>query len=207
MSSNFFSLITNSSQSTINSTEDFQNHLLQEKKYWCHICKRNFLHIYDENIDIKCIYCGKTFCEILENDDINHESHPIHFNPFILNQNNRENNNINNENRRNIFEISSGRRNNRLFDLITNYFIIQNYNDNIDNIISHLMLNDTNKYGNPPASKNAVEKLKKYKINEEIIKEFGFENSCAVCKDEFSIGEECLSMPCNHYFHGNCILP
>ena len=222
MSSNFFSLIPNNSQSTIHSTEDFQNHLLQEKKYWCHICKKDFSHIYDENIDVKCIYCGKTFCEILENDDINNETHPIHFNPFILNQNNRENNNssnINNsnnnsdgnnnrnENRRNIFEISSGRRNNRLFDLITNYFIIQNYNDNIDNIISHLMLNDTNKYGNPPASKNAIEKLKKYKINEEKIKEFGFENSCAVCKDEFIIGEECLSMPCNHYFHGNCILP
>ena len=136
MSSNLFSLITNSSQSTINSTEDFQNHLLQEKKYWCHMCKKDFSHIYDENIDIKCIYCGKTFCEILENDDINNESHPIHFNPFILNQNNRENNNINNrnntngggnnnryENRRNIFEISSGRRNNRFFDMITNYFI------------------------------------------------------------------------------------
>ena len=32
-------------------------------------------------------------------------------------------NNNRNENRRNIFEISSGRRNNRLFDMITNYFI------------------------------------------------------------------------------------
>ena len=49
--------------------------------------------------------------------------------------------------------------------------------------------------------------MKKYKIDENKIKEFGFENSCAVCKDEFSIGEECLSMPCNHYFHGDCLLP
>ena len=224
MSSNSFSVIPNNLQSTFNSTDYIQNHLLQEIKYWCHLCRKEFSLIYDENIDIKCIYCGKTFCEILENDDIANESHPIHFKPFILNQNNRENNNnindvnnrnnINsvgnnnrNENRRNIFEISPGRRNNRLFDLITNYFIIQNYNDNIDNIISYLMLNDTNKYGNPPASKNAVEKLKKYTINEETIKEFGLENSCAVCKDEFNIGEECLSMPCNHYFHRNCLLP
>ena len=88
-----------------------------------------------------------------------------------------------------------------------NYIIDQNYNDNFDNIITHLMLHDTNRYGNPPASKKAVEKLKKYKINEEKIKEFGFENACAVCKDEFNIGEECLSMPCNHYFHGNCLMP
>ena len=143
MSSNFFSLIPNNSQSTIHSTEDFQNHLLQEKKYWCHICKKDFSHIYDENIDVKCIYCGKTFCEILENDDINNETHPIHFNPFILNQNNRENNNssnINNsnnnsdgnnnrnENRRNIFEISSGRRNNRFFILLLYIIFIYNIN-------------------------------------------------------------------------------
>ena len=190
------------------------------KKYWCHICKKGFSHIYDDKNDIQCIYCGKTFCEILETEDTSNQSHPINFTPFILNNNNSEINNPNrnennnnngniNNNRRNIFEIINGRRRrtNALFDLITNFYIIQNDNDYIDNIINYIMLNDPNKYGNPPAAKKAVEKLKKYKINEEKIKEFGFENSCAVCKDEFNIGEECLSMPCNHYFHGNCLLP
>ena len=217
MSSNLFSSIQNHSLQLTNSNA-CPNNLPQIKKYWCHLCKKDFCHIYEENSDIQCSYCGKTFCEILENDDISNESHPIHFSPFILNQHNTENNqnnnsnnnpNIENNNRRHIFEISNVRRSNRLFNLITNYFLLQNYNnnDNIDNIITHLMLNDTNKYGNPPASKNAVEKLKKYIVNEEKIKEFGVENSCGVCKDEFNIGEECLSMPCNHYFHGNCLLP
>ena len=217
MASNLFSSIqTNSLQ--ITNSNACPNNLHQIKKYWCHLCKKDFCHIYEENTDIQCSYCGKTFCEILENDDTSNESHPIHFNPFILNHNNTENNSNNssnntsnenngNNNRRHIFEISNGRRNNRLFDLIANYFFLQNYNDNIDNIITHLMLNDTNKYGNPPASKNAVEKLKKYIVDQEKIKEFGVENSCGVCKDEFNIGEECLSMPCNHYFHGNCLLP
>ena len=202
MTSNFFSL----------------NSLSPIKKYWCHICKKDFFHLYDENADIQCAYCGKTFCEIIENDDTSNESHPIHFNPFILNNNNSENNENNNNNidntirnrtnnHRHIFEISSSRRNNRIIDFFDSYYITQSYNDNIDNIISLIMLNDTNKYGNPPASKNSVEQLKKYIIDEKKIKEFGFENSCAVCKDEFNIGEECLSMPCNHYFHGNCLLP
>ena len=199
----------------------------QTRKYWCHICKKEFSHILEENSDIKCYTCGKTFCELLENEDTSNESHPIHFEPFVLNQsantdntnntnntsnanninlnNNNRTNTTNSNNRRNIFEISNRRGTDRLFDLLTNYIIIQN--DNIDNIINQIMINDTNKYGNPPAAKNAIEKLKKYKINEEKIKEFGFENSCAVCKDEFNIGEECLSMPCNHYFHGNCLLP
>ena len=218
MTSNYFSTISNNISFIPNSTGAISNSLLEFKKYWCHICKKDFTRTYNINTDIQCVYCGKTFCEILENEDTSNPSHPIHFKPFVLNDNNTEvnennnnnssNRNINrNNNQRNIFEITSSRRNNRFLDLITNYYIIQNYNDNLDNIISHIMLNDTNKYGNPPAAKNAVEKLKRYKIDEKKIKEFGFENCCAVCKDEFNLGEECLSMPCNHYFHDNCLLP
>ena len=224
MTSNFFSTVSNNISLTPNNIGNNINPInpmLQMKKYWCHICKKDFSHTYIDTRDIQCIYCGKTFCEIIENENTSNASHPIHFTPFVLNNNNTENNSNNNDNRninnlnnrnsnrnhnhRNIFEITNPRRHNRLIDFITNFFIIQN--DNIDDIITHIMLNDTNKYGNPPAAKNAVEKLKKYKIDENKIKEFGFENSCAVCKDEFNVGEECLSMPCNHYFHGNCLLP
>ena len=189
----------------------------QMKKYWCHLCKKEFSHIY-ENDDIKCTFCGKTFCEIIENEDTSNSSHPINFEPFILNNSNSQNNlnNSQNENggnhRHNINTLNRRAENlrnraNHIVELLTNYIFIQNNNDNIDNIISHIMLHDTNKYGNPPAAKKAIENLKKYKINEEKIKEFGFENSCAVCKDEFNIGEECLSMPCNHNFHKDCIIP
>jgi len=189
----------------------------QMKKYWCHLCKKEFSHIY-ENDDIKCTFCGKTFCEIIEDEDTSNSSHPINFEPFILNNSNSQNNlnNSQNENggnhRHNINTLNRRAENlrnraNHIVELLTNYIFIQNNNDNIDNIISHIMLHDTNKYGNPPAAKKAIENLKKYKINEEKIKEFGFENSCAVCKDEFNIGEECLSMPCNHNFHKDCIIP
>ena len=227
MTSNFNQSNSINLQIVSNPSTNIISSSFQTRKYWCHICKKEFSHILDENSDIKCYTCGKTFCELLENEDTSNESHPIHFEPFVLNQsantdnanntnntsnaaninlnNNNRTNTTNSNNRRNIFEISSRRGTDRLFDLLTNYIIIQN--DNIDNIINQIMINDTNKYGNPPASKNAVEKLKKYKINEDKIKEFGFENSCAVCKDEFNIGEECLSMPCNHYFHGNCLMP
>ena len=187
------------------------------KKYWCHLCKKEFSHIY-ENDDIKCSFCGKTFCEIIENEDTSNNSHPIHFEPFILNNTNSQNNinNLQNENggnnRHNINSLNRRADNlrnraNHIVQLLTNYVFIQNQGDNIDNIISHIMLHDTNKYGNPPAAKKAIENLKKYKINEKKIKEFGIENSCAVCKDEFNIGEECLSMPCNHNFHKDCIIP
>ena len=193
--------------------------MTQMKKYWCHLCKKEFSHIY-ENDDVKCSFCGKTFCEIIENEDTSNASHPSHFEAFNINNINTQNNinntqnrngtnnNLNNLNHFNRRAQIFRRRANHIVEVLANYFLIQNSNgDNLDNIINHIMLHDTNKYGNPPAAKKAVESLKKYKINEEKIKEFGFENSCAVCKDEFNIGEECLSMPCNHYFHGDCLIP
>ena len=192
--------------------------MTQMKKYWCHLCKKEFSHIY-ENDDVKCSFCGKTFCEIIENEDTSNASHPIHFEAFNINNLNTQNNINNTQNRNgtnnnlnhlNHFNRRADlfrRRANHIVEFLANYFLVQNNSDNLDNIISHIMLHDTNKYGNPPAAKKAVESLKKYKINEEKIKEFGFENSCAVCKDEFNIGEECLSMPCNHYFHGDCLIP
>lgn len=32
-------------------------------------------------------------------------------------------------------------------------------------------------------------------------------NECSVCKDEFSIGDKYIQMPCKHPFHSTCILP
>ena len=85
--------------------------------------------------------------------------------------------------------------------------MIQNYHRNIEYLINQIMMNDNNRYGNPPASQSAVDKLQKCNITENKLKEFGFENSCPVCKDEFSLNEECLLMPCDHHFHKDCLVP
>ena len=94
-----------------------------------------------------------------------------------------------------------------LLDLILNYALIQNYNRNLENIINQILMNDNNKYGNPPASQSSVDKLDHFKITEQKLKDFGFENSCPVCKDEFVVNEECLLMPCEHHFHKDCLIP
>jgi len=54
--------------------------------------------------------------------------------------------------------------------------------------------------GPPPASKKAVDSLPVVPI-----KEAG--HCCAVCQDEFSIGENVTMMPCKHPFHRDCVLP
>ena len=183
------------------------------KKYWCHICKKEFSKIYIENIEIQCTYCGNTFCEELQNEDPLSENHPSHFQPYDSTYNNL-NNNINRNNQIDLLNILHSNNNTRprttssLLDMIIQYVSSRNYyEENLENIINQIMMNDTNKYGNPPASKKSIEKLEKIIINDEKLKSFGIENTCAVCKDEFIIGQECLLMPCQHHFHKDCLLP
>ncbi|KAJ8985355.1 hypothetical protein NQ317_008386 [Molorchus minor] len=52
----------------------------------------------------------------------------------------------------------------------------------------------------PPASKSAVEALP----NENISKE-GLQ--CPVCLKDHTKGEVAKKMPCNHLYHGECIMP
>lgn len=174
------------------------------KRYWCHICKKEFQKIYLENIDIQCNTCGQTFVEELETQDETQENHPSHFRPFDASTEQRNTNRLNHTN---FTRVTRPRTTGHLLDLIISYFSSVNYEDDLENIINQIMMNDTNKYGNPPASVKALESLEKFKIDENRIKALGIENTCAVCKDEFIPGIECLKMPCSHLFHSDCILP
>ena len=197
-----------SSKNSIDNDKELGYSTSYMKKYWCHLCKKEFNKLYIPNIDIQCIYCGNTFCEELENNiSINSESHPIHYEPFSS-RNNEENSPSTLLNQ---ILFSQGvphpRSSHGLLDLILNYALIQNYNRNLENIINQILMNDNNKYGNPPAAQSAVEKLVNLKITDKKLKEFGIENSCPVCKEDFVINEDCLLMPCEHHFHKDCLIP
>lgn len=69
----------------------------------------------------------------------------------------------------------------------------------LDMLLQHLAENDPNRYGTPPAKKEAVDALAVVKINENL--------NCSVCLDDFDVGSEAREMPCKHKFHGDCILP
>ncbi|KAK6145050.1 hypothetical protein DH2020_021870 [Rehmannia glutinosa] len=66
-------------------------------------------------------------------------------------------------------------------------------------LLQHLSENDPNRYGTPPAQKEAVEALPDVKIAETL--------QCSVCLDECEIGVEVKEMPCKHKFHSRCIFP
>ncbi|KAI4335859.1 hypothetical protein L6164_014464 [Bauhinia variegata] len=59
--------------------------------------------------------------------------------------------------------------------------------------------------GRPPASQYVVQHLPSVVITKEDV-----ENNnalCAVCKDEFNVGEQAKQLPCSHRYHGDCIIP
>ncbi|CAA6669196.1 unnamed protein product [Spirodela intermedia] len=69
----------------------------------------------------------------------------------------------------------------------------------LDLLLQHLSENDPNRYGTPPAKKEAVDALPTVKVEENL--------SCSVCLEDFARGEEAKEMPCKHRFHSGCILP
>ncbi|KAH0456934.1 hypothetical protein IEQ34_014841 [Dendrobium chrysotoxum] len=80
------------------------------------------------------------------------------------------------------------------------------YGPGLEHVVQQLFENDPNRYGTPPASKSAVEALPIIKISEEMVAG-DVEAQCAVCKDEFELGDEAMQMPCKHIYHQDCIVP
>jgi E3 ubiquitin-protein ligase RNF115/126 len=66
-------------------------------------------------------------------------------------------------------------------------------------LLQRLAENDPNRYGTPPARKEAVEALATVKIEQTL--------QCSVCLEDFEIGTEAKQMPCKHDFHGDCLFP
>ncbi|KAL0912881.1 hypothetical protein M5K25_016294 [Dendrobium thyrsiflorum] len=75
----------------------------------------------------------------------------------------------------------------------------------LEQLIQQLAENDPNRYGTPPAAKNAVASLPDVKIVPDQLD--SDEAQCAVCKESFETGEVAKQLPCKHVFHKDCILP
>jgi hypothetical protein len=195
----------------MNSVLDFGYSTSTTRTYWCHICKRQFNKLYIENVEIQCISCGNSFCEEITSENSTND-HPSSFEPYESQQRQQggENSGLLNL----IYTSSNGRRprtTSSFLDMIVNILGMNNQDEgSMENIINYIMANDNNRYGNPPASKKAVDSLEKINIEEEYMKKIKAskaEPSCSVCKDEYEIGQNIIHLPCKHTFHDECIQP
>lgn len=203
----------------MNSTLDLGYTTSFTKQYWCHICKKEFSKIFIDNVEVQCRFCGHNFCEEITDVNSSNSEHPSHFEPYESNRGpgNGTNNNSNGNSR--AFSILNmiyaprvrPRTTSSFLDMVVNILGMNNQDEgNMEQIINYIMANDTNRYGNPPASKKVVEELEKVCINDEnltSIKLSTGELSCSVCKDEFEVKQNLITLPCKHNFHDECILP
>ncbi|CAF9928680.1 MAG: hypothetical protein GOMPHAMPRED_005206 [Gomphillus americanus] len=76
--------------------------------------------------------------------------------------------------------------------------------EGFDRILTMLREQHGGAGGAPPASTEAISALPRVKIAREHLDEQG-KAECSICMDQVSIGEEVTMLPCNHWFHGDCI--
>jgi hypothetical protein len=84
-----------------------------------------------------------------------------------------------------------------------------NFDDPMTRIVFLQSMQQNQPSGTPPASKEALKKLKKFAMTEEFCNKDEKGNieypSCSVCLVEIGKGEETLLIPCGHMFHSPCI--
>lgn len=87
----------------------------------------------------------------------------------------------------------------------TTNFLGRHTNDlPFENLLNFLMMNDPNRYGNPPASKKILESIKIDKLTDNS-SEIKNQSNCLVCLEDFQVEESVIKLDCKHCFHDNCL--
>ncbi|EDV26352.1 uncharacterized protein TRIADDRAFT_54253 [Trichoplax adhaerens] len=73
----------------------------------------------------------------------------------------------------------------------------------LDDIISQFLSNLGDSSGPPPAKKSIIDDLPHEVITSEILET---NSECPICKEEFKVKDTARKLPCQHYFHSQCIV-
>ncbi|OWM78872.1 probable E3 ubiquitin-protein ligase RHC1A [Punica granatum] len=72
----------------------------------------------------------------------------------------------------------------------------------LEELFEQLSVNE--RRGPPPAARSSIEAMPTVKISQRHLRS---DSHCAVCKEKFELGSEARQMPCNHFYHSDCIIP
>lgn len=73
-----------------------------------------------------------------------------------------------------------------------------------DRVMTQLMEQNNGSNAPPPASEDAIRSLGKKKVDREMLGNEGAAE-CSICMDNVALGDEVTVLPCNHWFHGDCV--
>lgn len=74
----------------------------------------------------------------------------------------------------------------------------------LEEVIAQLGQQDAQGAGPPPATNTAIQSLPKKKVNKDMLGSDG-KAECAICKDTVELDTEVTILPCEHWFHFDCI--
>lgn len=57
-----------------------------------------------------------------------------------------------------------------------------------------------------PAPDDVIRNLPHFTFTEASLKESAFDD-CAVCKEDFLVGDKVIKLPCEHVYHEDCLVP
>lgn len=92
--------------------------------------------------------------------------------------------------------------NNTTLNVVNNLF---NNGSLINNMLEELTFGLDNSTAKPPAAKEEIENLIKEEITVSTIEKFNV-LECAICKEDYKIGDVVNKLKCGHYHHYDCIL-
>lgn len=73
-----------------------------------------------------------------------------------------------------------------------------------DQVLTQLMEQNQGHTAPPPASEEAIDALPKKMVTAEMMGNDG-KVECSICMDDVAIGTEVTTLPCEHWFHHDCI--
>lgn len=193
------------------------------EKFWCFKCK-NTVHVIEVDQELICSICRSTFIELL---DETQEDDPRNFRHSQQTVSNIRHNQIQHQPLQNTqtinsFMISFGNNSNVNINHVNvhnnNYqSIMEHFNQTTLPMLSNIMgnplifnlMNDLRRIGvnteRPPAAKEVIQSLIKEVIAENDMIKFK-ELECAICKDDYKVGDVVSKLPCGHYHHIDCIV-
>lgn len=74
----------------------------------------------------------------------------------------------------------------------------------LDRIITQLMEANPQSNAAPPASEEALKKLRRKAVDQDMLKGES-KTECTICLDEMKVGDEAVFLPCKHWFHDECV--
>ncbi|XP_055961204.1 E3 ubiquitin-protein ligase SIRP1-like [Mercurialis annua] len=185
-------------------------------QYWCHICCRLVMSAMES--EVKCPFCETGFLEQVacNTRNLNGNSQGVDFaserglsilSPVLLGlmgglgssiraQEHERRGSFNSFNEEGLIILQESE--NQVGNM-TNYFRDYLIGPGLDLLLQNLADNDPNRYGTPPAKKEAVKAMPAVAVEHS--------SECSVCLEEFEIGSEAKEMGCKHKFHSGCIVP